>query len=854
MSADVRKRAELSAEDKKIRNRKRYLRRRTLRRILTGILVVGVVIELCVGIFAVRFLQKNLAGKPVLDPKDFISEESTKIYDSEGTLLTEIGTYYRENITYDQCPESLVDAFLAVEDSRYFEHNGFDIPRFTKAIIETLARHNTQGGSTFTMQLVKNTYFSIDAGDNSVERDATIQYKIQQIWLSMELERIMDKKKIFELYVNKLNFGERVRGVEKASQYYFGKHCTDLNITESAMLAGIVNLPNGYNPYRFLDEATKRRNEVLYSMQMHGYITEEEYDLARSVKLEDLLVGEDKLEVEKTKYPEYVDAVIQEAQELTGYDPVVKGMEIHTAMIPAVQDRIEAIEASETSVSFADDLMQTAIISMNNQTGEIVALGGGRNYGESGGSRLLNRALSAYKQPGSSVKPFLDYALAFEYLGYSIDEILVDKPITFPGESRVLVNANGEYEGDVTIKDAVAKSLNIPAILTLEKVVTKIGQNNVVSYLNRLGFKKANNSDFHLSYAIGGNALETTVTELAGAHAAMINLGIYNKPHTIDKIILTDGTEVLPAHQNERVLSSGSAYLASMLMQNNVESIYFNYMQILRRHYPVYAKTGTTDWGSDGVQYGIPKGAAKDKWMVSSTSQFTNAVWVGYDMAVKDKGTYFPYWKSAMNIPGKINKELLDIEEEVSPETLGGIEMPEDAVVVSYVRGTNPHVAAESWMPSYAIVTSIESQAGLDNSPLISAQDYRSGAPELQNFSAAVSNGLMYINWYAQNTCSGGERDISLHDPWNDIEMTGACLADTSWLINTSGTTYVADIYENDVYLTTIYSDTGEYSGLPAYFNGDIKACGYYSNSRGTSETICTYAGYWEQPEGEESE
>ena len=275
----------------------------------------------------------------------------------------------------------------------------------------------------------------------------------------MQLETQLNKKEIFELYMNKLNFGDRIRGVEKAAKYYFGKSASEMSLSESALLAGIVNLPNKYNPYHYLDYATQRRNEVLYLMRQHGYISNEEYKLAKSINVEDQLVGADKLNEtsENDDYAQYVDVVIEEAVKLTGKDPVVYGMDIYTAMDPTIQSRIEAIERGDTSVVYADDLMQTAIVSMNNQNGEIVGIGGGRDY--QGGARLLNRATSQYKQPGSSVKPILSYALGFEYLGYSLDEVLMDKPIPFPGEGRILQNANGQYHGEVTIKDAVAKAL-----------------------------------------------------------------------------------------------------------------------------------------------------------------------------------------------------------------------------------------------------------------------------------------------------------------------------------------------------------------------------------------------------------
>lgn len=828
-------------DDQKKRNKAKKKQRRFA--ILTSFLVVLVVICIIVATAAGVIFVKMIDDSPVINVSDFVGQESTKIYDDEGTLVTEIGTYLRENITYDKCPESLVDAFLSIEDSRYFEHFGFDIPRFTKAILENLKNRDfSQGGSTFTMQLVKMTYFQDDTTGTTANK--SIDYKVQQIYLAIELETQLDKKEIFQLYMNKLNFGGNVRGVQKASIYYFGKDSTDLSLSESALLAGLINMPNTYNPYSYLDYATDRRNQVLDSMVYHGYITQNECDLAKAIKVEDQLVGENRSAAEGSQYQSYIDTVVSEAQKMTGKDPTVYGMEIHTYMNRTVQDTIDSIQNGEPTVQFPDELMQVAMISMNNQTGAIIGIGGGRNYD---GARLLNRATSQYKQPGSSVKPILSYALAFEYLGYSMDEILIDKPITYPMESRVLVNFSGQYEGDITIKDAVGKSLNIPAILTLEKVVDKIGSNKVVDYLQSIGYTRVTDDNFHLSYAIGGTTFETTVYEMAGAHAMIINDGVYNEPHTIEKIEMTDGSEYYPQNQNRQVLSSGSAYLTAMLMENNVSGPYFNYMQILKRDYPVYAKTGTTDWGSDGLQYGIPKGVAKDKWMISSTSQYTNAVWIGYDMAQSGEQTYFTSYKSSLNIPGNINKLLLDSEDTISDTNPTGVEKPDDVVDSTYVYGTYPHVTAEDWMDSSTIITSQVSAAGLKNQPLISSSEHlETEAPVLNGITAVIGNdGFLTVSWDTNsNTCTDGKRNISLHDDYNNIDMWGACLADLTWLTSGNGNTFWATVYNDDYEVAQITSDSGYYHDWPADMWGTVKVCGGFSNEKGTSETVCTVATY----------
>lgn len=817
------------------KRKKQIIRRNRILKIADGVMIFILCIYMIIGTAGITLVRKLTDDIPSLDLSRLNSEESTIIYDGDDNVITEVGTYYRQNITYEDCPESLVDAFLAIEDSRYFTHNGFDIPRFSKSIINTFVHGDMQGGSTFTMQLVKNSYFSIEDGQQSTERKATIRYKVQQILLSMELETKMDKKEIFALYINKVNFGDRIRGVQKAAQYYFGKNVSDLSLSESAMLAGIVNLPNRYNPYYYLDYATTRRNQVLSLMVTHGYISQQEYDLASSIRVEDLLSGGKNMNTENMQFAEYTDVVLQEALALTGKDPVLHGMEIHTALNRTVQNTIESIEDGSYGISFSNDTMQTAIISIDNTNGEIIGIGGGRNY--NGGAMLLNRATSMYKQPGSTIKPVLSYALAFEYLGYSLDEILMDRPISFPAEERVLVNANGKYAGEVTLKDAVAKSLNIPAILTLEKVTSKIGGQAVVDYMHSIGLSTASNENFHMSYAIGGNLLEATVLEMAGAHAAIINHGVYNKPHTIRRIVTSSGQEYSPDGLNVQVLSSGSAWLTAQLMKNNVDvgNQLYNYMGVLQKDYPVYAKTGTTDWGEDGLQYGIPVGVMKDKWMIASTSNYTNAVWLGWDKAVAGGYTYFTSWMDQQNITGQINLALINAQETIPTASVAGVPRPDDVTDVTYQKGTWPHVTSTS---SYNSITSQVSVTGLSNMPSIDSTN------ALQSLSASVYNNILYITWGGKKGCGGGSIDISLKDGNRIRESAyGACLANT-YSAYPYNTKYYADVYIDDALYYSVTSDDGTYNGYSQMPEGStIKVCGWIRKNGKVTNTQCVTAG-----------
>ena len=685
------------------------------------VIILGFYVVLgSVGAYMIKDMTRDM---PKLNVDDFIGDESSNIYDGNGNLLIEVGTYYRENVDYSQMPESLIDAFLSIEDSRFFAHNGFDLPRFTAAAIHNVTSGDLtgQGGSTFTMQLVKNSYFSVDDGDQSTSYSAGkgIKYKVQQILLAMQLEKKLNKEQIFELYVNRLNFGQNIRGVEMAARYYFGKNASQLNLSESALLAGIVNMPNTYNPYYYLDYATDRRNEVLDMMVYHGYITQDECDLAKSIKIEDQLVGEyADIEVQNNTYQEYIDVVLTEAQQLTGLDPYNVGMNIYTALDTNLQDLIMSIENGSAGVTYGDDLMQSAITVLDHTNGEIVALGGGRNYGSEGGARLMNRATDMYKNPGSTMKPILPYALGFEYLGFSIDEHVPDYKYSYPGESRTVADYDRTYKGVMDIKDAVADSRNIPAIVTLQNVQDKFGTDVIVNYMHSIGFDSMDASNFHLCCAIGSETFTATVTQMAAAHGAIMNLGVYNQPHTIRSVETSSGDTYYPDSQNVRVLSSGSAWLSTELMRNNVDQTkYYNYMKILDRDYDVFAKTGTSDYDDSLESYGIPAGSGKDEWMIASNSKYTNAVWTGWDEAVAGAQTYFTGYKYSVNTSGNINSLLIDKEAAITSDASQSLTRPDDLEEVTYVQNTWPHVKAGKTYGS--TVTSTVSAAGLKNTPMV---------------------------------------------------------------------------------------------------------------------------------------
>jgi penicillin-binding protein 1A len=805
--------------------------KKSLKDKLAIVVSVFLVLAILVSSSGIAYIAVVISGAPTLDSNDFVMSDSSKLFDSDGNLITDVGYQIRENISYDDMPQVLIDAFVAIEDSRFFEHNGFDIPRFAKAMVENvLSMSFAQGGSTFTMQLVKGTYFETEEATAVRSGLAGVNRKIKEIYVALQAEKVLSKKRILELYLNRINYGVpgNKRGVQTAAQYYFGKDVQDITLVEAAMLAGVINAPNAFNPMNNLELAQKRINTVLDLMERHGYITEEELSLAKSVRIENLLVGNTKSSANNFPYQAFIDAAIQEVKELTGLDPVDVPMRIYTTMDRNTQETIEKVQNGEiTNVAWPNDIIQTAIVTMNNSTGEILGIGGGRFYN---GERLLNRAINMKRQPGSSVKTFLTYPLAFEHLGWSTQHMLEDKPIQYVGLDVIVKNFDNNYRGDILVPAAIGNSLNIPAIQTLQSVVDTIGVKKVVSYLNSIGFSDVTSDKFDIGYAIGGSSFEASPLQLAGAQASIINGGNYIQPHTVTRIEFLDGKEpITPSYTSTNTLSAEAAYMTATMMEQNVSGPYFNFMQILKRNFSVYAKTGTSDWGNEGVKFGIPAGAAKDKWMLSSTSEFTTAVWVGYDKAVKDQVSYMNQSQINLNLPGKISNEVLNslYSERSNPSS---ISRPAGVIDVTHVIGIYPYVSPNSSTnPALVVSGLIKSEYAnlgtLTNPTIMTPSSFNR---------EITSNGnsrtyKLTLNAYPDPKAlvvAPNTKDYYLEVAGKVAQGTGQRLFDYSWLygpivykakINVDGTEY--KIKSNSNVLTTT---------INANPNSTVTVCGYY--------------------------
>lgn len=643
-------------------------------KIFRSIIIVFLALVLVGGV-SVFFMLSTIVGSVDTDDlaDKIVNKEPSTMYAADGTKFYEWGGVSRENVTYQQIPQSTIDAFLAIEDSRYFSHNGFDLPRFiSSALFNVKSGSFAQGGSTLTMQTIDN--FIMKPEEEKAEKEGKeysalekVERKVQEIYMSMSLEKDLSKEDIITKYLNEINFGDSARGIQKGAEYYFGKNVEDLSLAESAFLAGVINAPNSYNPYRGYDESTndnfyqyasERRDETLSLMLKHGYITETEYKLAKNTKLAFQLTGEKKKSSSgNDKYYDYAYQTAKEVLALTGEDPALVPMKIYTSLDLNAQDQANEISSGNVVNLFSDSNFQIGFTVLNNQTGEIVAVSGGRSDVES------KTYLTRYTEPksvGSTIKPLLDYAPTFDKLGWTTSRVMEDKQLSIPGWS--VQNSDGNFYGKVSLERAVSKSLNTIAVQSLQALLESEGQDALIQYLKDMGFDDEVADAFSLQYSIGGAEMKGSTTQMAAAYAALANGGYYIEPHMVTKVEYKDESRTFDNKPKKtRIMSEQAAYMMSDLLYKavNGKTKGENLMGSLGfGAYPVYGKTGTSDWGDLGVKYGIPVLAMKDEWMVNYTSEYTIATWSGFDES--KEGAYFTMDMINANIPGWINKSMLD--------------------------------------------------------------------------------------------------------------------------------------------------------------------------------------------------
>ncbi|MDN3019071.1 PBP1A family penicillin-binding protein [Paenibacillus sp. BSR1-1] len=539
---------------------------------------------------------------------------SSRFYASDGkTLIAEIGKEKRDEITIKQIPDVLKNAVLATEDARFYQHHGIDVKRTLVAIWTNITTGSSQGGSTITQQVVKNSFLSIEK---------TPTRKVQEWYLAIQLERRFSKDQILEMYFNKNLYGNDVYGVAKAAQRFFGLDPDELNkltLEQAALLAGIPQSPNNYTPTveSNLDAAKKRRNMVLYYMNRHGYISKAEMEKAQNTPIEGTLNIQ---QPPANKYQAFVDTAITEVQEKTGANIFEDGLEIYTTIDPKIQQVTEDVLSTNNYINFPNNgNLQTAIVIAETQTGAIKAIGGGRNYS----TGKFNYATKIKRHPGSTIKPILDYGPAIEKFKWSTGHIIKDEKYHYSNGAPIR-NASHTYAGDKSIRDHLKWSRNIPALKTYQEV----GADYATNFANSLGFPITEAQKANESNAIGAIDAASPLN-MTGAYTAFGNGGYYAKPFTVSKIIYHDGTEMSLASSKKKVMEDSTAFLITDMLRTVVDSGTGTMANIPRLD--IAGKTGTTSFDQSAItKYGLPNDATRDAWFVGYTPQYTSAVWTGY--------------------------------------------------------------------------------------------------------------------------------------------------------------------------------------------------------------------------------
>ena len=594
------------------------------KKILIGVLAfVAAAIIAIVAIFAYYG-----ATAPTIQASDLEGATETKILDKDGELIYSLGGEKRDLITSEQVPQLLKDAITSIEDKRFYSHMGIDPIRIAGSFLRNAkAGQITQGGSTITQQLVKLAVFS------TKKEDQTYKRKIQEIMLALQLERNYSKEQILTYYLNKVYMANNVYGFGTASHYYFNKELSELSLAQVALLAGMPQAPNSYDPYANADQAKERRDLVLYSMKENGKISKEQYDQAVATPVTDGLIAHNNNVNSDDKalvYDSFVTMVLKEVQEKTGLDPYNDGLTIETTIDSKAQQRLYDIVNTNDYIQYVNDKIQNAVVMLDTKTGAVRAVNGGRKQ-----TTLLgyNRATDNTRSTGSTIKPVIDYGPAIEYLNYSTGQTIMDQRTTYSNGVE-LNNWDFSHKGAMTLRTALVYSRNTTALQTFKAV----GETNIKSFLNNLDIQIKNDGQ---DYLVESNSIGADISpiKMAAAYATFGNYGTYSKPYTVRKVTTRDGqvTEFKP--EQKQAMKDSTAYMITDVLKDSFK--YGFATQATIPGLPTAAKTGSSNYtveqkramGASDYEDIIP-----DSWFIGYSTDYTISAWTGYDNPYEQGG------------------------------------------------------------------------------------------------------------------------------------------------------------------------------------------------------------------------
>lgn len=714
-----------------------------LKRIFLSVLLLG----LALFIGGISLFAYYASSAPELDEELLKYPLSSEFYDVNGELFAKFGEEKRSFVAYDDIPQGMIDAIIATEDVRFYEHSGMDFYRLGGAVIANIRDgFGAQGASTITQQVVKNAF---------LKNEKKLKRKAQEAWLSFKLEREYSKEEIFEMYFNRVLMSGTVYGFGTAAQYFYGKELNELTLGEMAQLAGMPQSPNNYNPFTNPEKAEKRRDIVLSLMVQHGKITQAEADEAKKASVADLVLSEENRKEANTKYPAFLSLVLDELRENGDYELLSEGLKVYTTLDPKAQETVENI--MNNNENFPTEKIESGVAVVDTKTGAVRAIGGGRNY-----DRRLNTNYATQmkkRSPGSTAKPLVAYGPAIENLKWSTGETTVDERMTYPNSKQVITNWDGRYNGAMTIRQALYTSRNVPAVKTL----VEVGTDKSKAFLNKLDIYPDN---VYPSSALGPE-IHVSAVEMAAAYAAFGNNGVFTKSHAITKIVYRDGVTSKSYEQTPKVaMSDYTAYMITDMLRDTVSNLpgasgtTANVSGI-----DLAGKTGTSNYsGDDFKKFNLPSSAVPDSWFVGYTTDYSIAIWSGYKK-YSDPITTWP----ERRLPQTLFKSIMTgiVKANGKP---GQFKKPSSVVEATIEVGTNPVRLASEFTPSNLKRTELFVKG---TQPTKVSEKY--DQPEIGNVSglnAAISNDGNSINLAWNYNAPTVDEGVEAQKPTFDISMS----------------------------------------------------------------------------------
>ncbi|MGK4239870.1 transglycosylase domain-containing protein [Limosilactobacillus reuteri] len=674
--------------------------------------VAGIVVLLMVASAALFFYYASSA--PKISRSDLTSQSITTIYDDQNRVISRLGAQKREYAKDNQIPKQLKNAVVSIEDRRFYKHHGVDTIRILGAATSNVFGRSAgmQGGSTLTQQLVKLSVFSTAASDRTLKR------KAQEAWLAINVEQHFSKSQILDFYINKVSMGNGIYGMQTAAQYYYGKDLNDLDLSQLALLAGMPQSPTYYNPLVSNTKyATQRRNEVLNAMVRSNYITQSQANQAAS---ESVTAGLDPdhgnisgsgTAVDSKVVDPYVKQVLADLQ-AQGYDPYSDGLKVHTNLDLDAQQHL--YDAANKNVQFQNDKMQAGVAVTDPHNGQIIAMLGGRHTGNV--VYGLNRAVQSNRSSGSTAKPLMVFGPAIEYLQWPTFKSIADTRFVFPGTNTVLHDFDKKYKGNMTMREALVQSRNVPAIRALQAV----GIKRATSFLDGLGISQK------LPYTLqNGIALYISPLQVSAAYAAFANGGTYYKPYYISSITTQDGSVKQFNPKGKRAMNKATAYMITDMLKGVFTDSQGSATDARLDGVNQAGKTGTTNYPENSSQSGV-----MDSWMAGYTKNYSIAVWTGYDHPLEPGGSISEQYVKSAQLLYKDLMQYLDSQNHASDWT-----MP-DTVEAVRVKGKRQLVIRDSkWAFDYTEDTSDDR----DSSSTSSSSDSSSSSSSSSSASSSSS-------------------------------------------------------------------------------------------------------------------